>query len=146
MILVDKALAEREQNGNPIRVAIVGAGYSGRNIAYQIIHSFPGLRLVAIANRTLSAAQAALAGAGVTAVRTVDTAPALERAMRDQCVAITENAALLCEADGIDAVIEATGTVEFACGVALRAIEHRKHVILINVELDATLGPILKSY
>ena len=68
MILVDKALAEREQNGNPIRVAIVGAGYSGRNIAYQIIHSFPGLRLVAIANRTLTAAHAALAGAGVTAL------------------------------------------------------------------------------
>jgi predicted homoserine dehydrogenase-like protein len=43
-------------------------------------------------------------------------------------------------------VIEATGTVEFGCGVALSAIEHRKHVILINVELDSTLGPILKSY
>lgn len=146
MILVDRALAERERNGNPVRVAIVGAGYSGRNIAYQIIHSFPGLRLVAIANRTLTAAHAALAAAGVADVRTVDTTPALERAIRDQCVAITDNAAVVCEADGIDAVIEATGTVEFACGVALRAIEHRKHVILINVELDATLGPILKSY
>ena len=146
MILVDRALAERERSGNPVRVAIVGAGYSGRNIAYQIVHSFPGLRLVAMANRTLAAAHAALAGAGVTAVRTVDTAPALEIAMRDQCVAVTDNAAMVCEADGIDAIIEATGTVEFACGVVLRAIEHRKHVILINVELDATLGPILKSY
>jgi predicted homoserine dehydrogenase-like protein len=146
MILVDKALAERERNGNPVRVAIVGAGYSGRNIAYQIAHSFPGLRLVAMANRTLTAAHAALAGAGITAVRNVDTTPAVEKAIRDQCVAVTDNAAALCEADGIDAVIEATGTVEFACGVVLRAIEHRKHVILINVELDATLGPILKSY
>jgi predicted homoserine dehydrogenase-like protein len=146
VILVDTALAERERSGNPVRVAIVGAGYSGRNIAYQIIHSFPGLRLVAMANRTLMAAQAALAAAGVAAVRTVDTATALEKAIRDQCVAITDDATLVCQADGIDAVIEATGTVEFGCGVVLRAIEHRKHVILINVELDSTLGPILKSY
>lgn len=146
MILVDRALAERERIGNPVRVAIVGAGYSGRNIAYQIAHSFPGLRLVAMANRTLAAACAALAGAGVTAVRTVDTTPAVERAIREQCVAVTDNALAVCEAEGIDAVIEATGTVEFACGVALRSIKHRKHVILINVELDATLGPILKSY
>ena len=53
MILIDRAMAERQQSGNPIRVALVGAGYSGRNIAYQIIQSFPGLQLVAIANRTL---------------------------------------------------------------------------------------------
>src|SRR5579863_4550892 len=98
MILVDKALAERERNGNPVRVAIVGAGYSGRNIAYQIAHSFPGLRLVAMANRTLTAAHAALAGAGITAVRNVDTTPAVEKAVRDQCVAVTDNAAALCEA------------------------------------------------
>jgi predicted homoserine dehydrogenase-like protein len=146
MILVDKALAERERNGNPVRVAIVGAGYSGRNIAYQIIHSFPGLQLVAIANRTLSAAQAAVADAGLTGMRTVDSLSALEQAIHDRSVAITNDAALVCEADGIDVVIEATGTVEFGCGVVLRAIRHGKHVILINVELDATLGPILKSY
>ncbi len=146
MILVDKALAERERSGNPVRVAIVGAGYSGRNIAYQIVHSFPGLRLVAMANRTLTAAQAALAGAGLTAVSTVDSVSALEDAIGNRRVAVTNNAALICDAEGIDVVVEATGTVEFGCSVVLRAIEHRKHVILINVELDATLGPILKSY
>ena len=146
MILVDKALAERARNGNPVRVAIVGAGYSGRNIAYQIIHSFPGLRLVAMANRTLAAAQAAVAAAGVSDIRHVDSRQELEEASRHQCVAITEDASLICEADGIDVVVEATGTVEFGGGVVLRAIEHRKHIILINVELDATLGPILKAY
>lgn len=146
MILVDKALAERVRDNNPVRVAIVGAGYSGRNVAYQIVHSFPGLRLVAISNRTLAAAHAAITAAGLTAIRTVETAPAIEQAIRDECVAITDDATLVCEADGVDVVIEATGTVEFGCGVVLRAIEHQKHVILINVELDATLGPILKSY
>jgi predicted homoserine dehydrogenase-like protein len=53
---------------------------------------------------------------------------------------------LLCAASGIDAIVESTGEVEFGASVTLRAIEHRKHVILMNAELDATVGPILKVY
>ena len=146
LILVDKALAERQQKGNPVRVAIVGAGYSGRNIAYQIVKSFPGLRLVAIANRTLAAAGEAYSSAGVTDVRVVENQNALEQTIRDERVAVTDDAAVVCEAEGIDAVVEATGTIEFGAGVVMRDVEHGKHAILMNVELDATLGPILKAY
>lgn len=53
---------------------------------------------------------------------------------------------LLCQAEGINAVLEVTGTTEFAAHVTLKAIESGKHVILMNPELDATLGPILKVY
>jgi predicted homoserine dehydrogenase-like protein len=126
-------------------VAIVGGGYSGRTIVYQIINSFPGLRLVAIANRTLAAAREAYVSAGARDVRGVDTPSALEQAIRDDCFAVTHDAAVVCEADGIDVVIEATGTIEFGAGVVLAAIAHHKHVVLMNVELDATLGPILKA-
>jgi predicted homoserine dehydrogenase-like protein len=145
MIIVDKALQQRAQAGNPIRVGLVGAGYSGRNIAYQIIKSFPGLRLVAISNRTRSAAVGAYGSAGVTDVRIVENRGAIEQAIRKQQFAVSESANVLCEAEGIDAIIEATGTIEFGAGVVVKAIEHGKHIVLMNVELDATLGPILKA-
>lgn len=144
MILVDKALAERQQKNNPVRVAIVGAGYSGKTIAYQIIKSFPGIRLAAISNRNITAAREAYSSAGVTDVRLVENHKALEQAIRDNKFAVTEDASILCDAEGIDAVIEATGTTEFGAEVVLQAIKHGKHIILMNVELDATLGPILK--
>jgi predicted homoserine dehydrogenase-like protein len=146
MILIDRAIAERQRTGNPVRVALVGAGYSGRNIAYQILQSFPGLRLVAIANRTLDTARAAYASAGVTEVSVVESCDALEQAMRRQRYAVTDDASILCRTEGIEVVIEATGTIEFGAAVVAQAIEHGKHVILGNVELYATLGPILKSY
>lgn len=145
MILVDRALAERQQNDNHVRVAIVGAGYSGRTVAHQILHSFPGMRLVAISNRTLSGAQRAYSAAGVSETRIVTSPAALQQAMRDGTFAVTEDSAVVCDADGIDAIIEATGTIEFGAGVVLRAIDHGKNVILLNCELDATLGPILKA-
>lgn len=146
MILIDRALEERRNSGNPVRVALVGAGFSGREIAYQIIKSFPGMRLVAIANRSIDAARQAYIAAGINDVRTVESRVALEQAIEDGCVAVTEDAQVVCEADGIDAIIEATGTIEFGAGVVLAAVKHGKHIILMNVELDATLGPILKTY
>jgi predicted homoserine dehydrogenase-like protein len=145
VVLIDKALAERQQNGNPIRVAIVGAGFSGRNIAYQIIKSVPGLQLVAIANRTVLTAREAYSAAGVEQVRAVETPSALERAMEEKRAAVTDDARVVCEAEGIDAVLETTGTVEFGSTVVLMAVARKKHIILVNAELDATLGPILKS-
>lgn len=146
MILIDKAIAQREQQGNPIRVALVGAGYSGKNIAHQIINSFPGLRLVAIANRTLAAAREAYAFAGVSDVVEAGTSSALEQAIRLKRFVVTNDPSVVCKAEGVEVIIEATGTIEYGAGVVTQAIENRKHIILGNVELDATLGPILKSY
>jgi predicted homoserine dehydrogenase-like protein len=51
-MIVDTALREREDAGRPIRVGMVGAGATGRAIALQLGTPVPGLRLVAIANRT----------------------------------------------------------------------------------------------
>jgi predicted homoserine dehydrogenase-like protein len=142
----EAALAEIGDRREPIRVALVGAGYSGRHIAYQLIKSVPGVRLVAIANRTVAKAQAAYAAAGVTEVGTVESRNALEQAIRRERYVITGDPDVVCEAGGIDAIIESTGTIEFGAGVVMRSVKHGKHIVLVNVELDATLGPILKNY
>jgi predicted homoserine dehydrogenase-like protein len=145
VILIDKALAKRAEEKKPIRVGLVGAGYSGKKIAYQIIHSFPGLRLVAIANRTLDEAAKAYADAGVNDAKRVTDARILEDELRLGRFSVTDDPDVVCTAEGVDVIVEATGTIEFGAGVVLRAIEHEKHVVLMNVELDATLGPILKA-
>ncbi len=146
MIIVDTALKKCEQEGKPIKVAIIGAGYMGRGMALQIITAIRGMEVVAISNRTLSQASKAYEQAGVENIETVETVAQLESAISKGKCAITDDAMLLCEAEGIDAVVEATGEVEFGAHVALRAIEHKKHVILMNAELDAVVGPILKVY
>ena len=144
MIIVDTALARRERDGRPVRVALVGAGYMGRGIAYQFLRLSRGLRLVAIANRTLAEAERAYRLGGVTDLRTIQTAEELDDAVAGGSCAITQNAAALCESEFVDVVIEATGDVEFGAQTALAAIGGRKHLVLMNAELDATVGPLLK--
>jgi predicted homoserine dehydrogenase-like protein len=146
VIIVDRALAEREREGRPIRVAMVGAGFMGRGIALQIQTATPGMELVAIGNRHLDGARRAYAEAGAAEPAVVEDLSELEDAIASGTPAVTEDCSLLGRAEGVDALVEVTGTVEFAVHHVLGAIEHGKHVVLMNAELDSTVGPILKVH
>jgi len=146
MIIVDRALQGRAEAGRPISVGMVGAGFMGKAIAKQITAAVPGLKIAAIANRTLDSAREAYARAGIEEVEVVTTAAAVDDAVAHGRAAITDDPRAVCEAESIDAVIEVTGTVEFGAHAAMCAIEHGKHVVLVNAELDGTVGPILKTY
>ncbi|MGI8739283.1 MAG: NAD(P)H-dependent oxidoreductase [Gammaproteobacteria bacterium] len=144
MIIVDKALAQRQHAGNPVRVAMIGAGFMARGIALQILNYVPGMDLVAISNRSLPGAKRAYAEAGQPDVEVVESVAQLDKAISTGRYAVTEDAMLLCRTGMVDAVIEVTGAVEFGAHVVLEAITHGKHVIVMNAELDGTIGPILK--
>lgn len=146
MIIIDKLLNERQNAGEPIRVAMVGAGVVGRGLAHQITRHVEGMELVAISNRTLSSAEKAYREAGVNDFVVIETAGQLQETIRRGRPVITENALALCQAAGIDVVVEATGSFEFAASVAVETIRNGKHFVTVNAEMDGTVGPILKAY
>jgi predicted homoserine dehydrogenase-like protein len=53
---------------------------------------------------------------------------------------------LLAHSPHIDVLVDVTGSVEYGAHVVLEAFRHRKDVVLMNAELDATIGPILQTY
>ena len=144
MIIVDQALARREAEGRPVRVAMIGAGFMARGVANQIVNSTPGMVLAGIANRTPANAERAYREAGVEDIANVSTEAELQAAMKAGHAVVTDDPLMLARADGIDAVLEATGAVEYGAHAVLEAINHGKHVVLLNAELDGTVGAILK--
>jgi predicted homoserine dehydrogenase-like protein len=146
MILVDSALQARAAAGKPIRVGLLGAGFMSRGITNQIINSVTGMRLVAIVNRTIATARACYeeAGVGSEAVVEVSTSSDFERVIEQGRYAITSDPKVVCRSDMVDVIIEATGAIEYGAAVTLDAIDHGKHVVLMNAEVDGTVGPILK--
>ena len=144
MIIVDRALERRQQEGNPIRIGMVGAGYMGQGMASVIERNMVGMRVVAIANRTAETAERVFADAGVEDSVRVNDQDALDGVLARGGRAVTSDPLLLCRAPGIEAIIECTGDVEAGARVVTEAIANRKHVLLVNAELDATVGPILK--
>jgi predicted homoserine dehydrogenase-like protein len=146
MLIVDSALNKRAEENRPVRVGMVGAGFMGRGIANQIVNYTPGMVLAAISNRTVEHALQAYSLAGVDDVTTVTNQGALEDAIAKGTPAVTDDAQTLCAAEGIDVLIDATGHIEFGARLTTAAIKHGKHVVSMNAEMDATIGPLLKRY
>jgi len=144
-MIVDAALRELEATGHPIRVGMVGAGASGRAIALQLGTPVPGIRLVAIGNRTPEHGERAFREAGVTVWRCAGSAREAETAINNGFPVLTDDPSVLTGCDAIDVLVEVTGTIEAAAHMALDAFDHGKHLVLVNAELDSLLGPILKA-
>jgi predicted homoserine dehydrogenase-like protein len=146
MIIVDNALRKLEVENSHIKVAMVGAGSMAKAVAYQICKYTPGMVLVAIANRHPVKAKAVFEAAGLTEAEEVENISGLEKNVRLGVPSVCNNPLLLTGASNIDVIIEVTGTVEYSAKVTLNALKRKKHVVLINSALDATVGPILKVY
>jgi len=146
MILVDNALKERELQGRPIRVALLGAGFMSQGLANHITNTTPGMRVVGVYNRRVQRAFDLCSYAGIDDVAAPKTQREADLAIAEGKVVVTDNASLLACASGVDVLVDVTGSVEFGARVALEAFEHRKDVVLLNAEIDATIGPILQTY
>lgn len=146
MIIVDTALETREREGRPIRVALIGAGFMSRGLANHIVHTTPGMRLVGVFNRGTQRAVDLCEYAGIRDVTTPDTQAGVDLAIREGKTVATGDAFLLAGSSEVDILVDITGSVEFGARVAMEAFRHGKDVLLMNAEIDATVGPIMQTY
>ena len=146
MIIVDNMLESREREGNPIRVGLIGAGFMAKGLANTIVNSVPGMRVAAIYGRRLERASQVYEYVGLEDTMVATTQGDFEDAVSAGRPVITDDPLLVCRSDQIDALVDVTGSVELGAHAALEAFQHGKHVILMNAELDATIGPMLQVY
>ena len=146
MILVDNALKAHAAEGRTIHVGILGAGFMARGLANQIINRTPGMTVAAIFSRRPQRAIEALGYAGVSDVIEAGTQNAVEDAVRAGKAVASADAFLLARSPQIDVLVDTTGSVDFGAEVILEAFKCGKHVVLLNAEIDATIGPILQVY
>jgi predicted homoserine dehydrogenase-like protein len=146
MIIVDKALQAREEQGKPIRVGMIGAGFMGQGLTNQIVNSVPGMRMAAVYNRRPERAFHVYRYAGCDKVVTASTQGALDDAIRRSVGAVSEDPFAICRSSEIDVVVDVTGSVEFGAHIILEAFKFGKPVVLMNAEVDSTIGPILRVY
>lgn len=147
MIIVDTALKAREAQGAPIRVAMMGAGFMALGVANQIVNASHGIRLAAIyARRPPKAIEVYRYASANSNPVVAESQSAFDAAVVAGRPVVTDDPMLACRSGAIDVVLDVTGAVELGAHVALEAFAHGKHVVLMNAELDATIGPILQTY
>jgi len=101
----------------------------------------PGVHVMAVADLSVPQAREALRNTGWEEERI--SAASFAEALTSGTTHVTEDAEALIAADGIDVVVEATGVPPAGIRHALRRFYHGRHVIMVNVEADALVGPLL---
>ncbi len=136
--LLQKRVAEK----GPVRVGIIGAGKFGSMMLAQAKH-IAGYHVVGVADLNVAKARESLNRVGWE--ESQYSAKTLGEAYKTGQTCIVDNAAALAEFEGIECVIEATGHPIAGVRHALKAIEHGKHVVMVNVEADVMCGPLLAA-
>jgi predicted homoserine dehydrogenase-like protein len=139
-------LAEREDQGNRVKMALVGAGQMGATMVVSA-ESIVGFRAALVADVMIDRVTAAFAKAGVPAEQVVvtDDAKTAEQALRAGNRVATSDWHLAVTLPSVEVVVDATGVPEIGARVAYHAINNHKHIVMLTVETDIVVGRVLKK-
>ena len=146
---IARDLEARAQTGKPIRLGIIGSGEMGTDLVTQTM-LMKGIEIAAISTRRPHTAMVAMdiaygAGEGKDHASEVESRAAMSRTIDAGKIAVTSDTELMVTAPEIDVVIDATGKPGVAADFDHLAMEHGKHVVMMNVEADVTIGAWLKK-
>ncbi|CUX58449.1 putative homoserine dehydrogenase [Agrobacterium fabrum str. J-07] len=139
-------LLARQNSGRPIRIGLIGSGEMGTDIVTRVAH-MPGIEIGAICDLNIEAATKAvdIAYQEKGHSREASNATALTAAMEAGKIAVTADSSLVLENGLVDVIIDATGVPAVGAEIGLTAMENGKHLVMMNVEADVTIGAYLKS-
>jgi len=137
---LSRLLEARAEAGSPVRVGIIGAGKFGTMFLAQARRT-RGLHVVGIADLDVAKARANCRRGGWSAEQT--GAVDLDQAVKTGTTRIDDDAPALIAHPALDVLIEATGDPKVGIRHCLAAIDHGKHVVMVNVEADVLAGPLL---
>lgn len=124
-------LLEREQNGAPIKVGVIGAGQMGFGMVSQI-STIPGMIVAGISDINLDAAKRAADAYNASADKKVD-------------ILTSTDFKEIVHSQNVEVIVDATGVPEAGAKISLETLIAKKHLVLLNVEIDITVGPLMKK-
>jgi predicted homoserine dehydrogenase-like protein len=133
-------LAERARAKKPVRVGLIGAGKFGTMFLSQALRT-PGLHVVGVADLDLDRARRAFVTVGAAADRV--EAKSIGDALAGGQTYLTDDALALIAADGLEVIVEATGSPAAGIEHALACCQRQRDAVMVNVEADALAGPLL---
>jgi len=141
-----KDLAVRADSGHPVRIGLIGSGEMGTDILARA-GMMDGVEVAAISELDPAVAHRSVEIARRGRHLSVDVAGAnaLNAAVESGKTAVADSAEPLIESGLIDVIVDATGVPSVGAEIGLKAMEHGKHLVMMNVEADVTIGAYLRS-
>ena len=144
MFKINRKLKEMKDNGEIIKLAIIGCGKMGSSLISQL-SKMDAMEVKLVVNRTPRKAIKALVKAGISEDKIIFTDDYNEgyEVLEKGYVCVSTNYRLAYKLMQINAVVDCTGDPPFGAVIARKTIQYHKHMITFNVECDAVVGPVL---
>jgi predicted homoserine dehydrogenase-like protein len=143
---INERLLELEAKRTPVVIGLIGAGQMGQEILSQT-QLMKGVRVPVVVDITFERAELACRMANVDPRGVVCTndPDAAARAIASGRVVATTDWRLVMGVPAVQVVVDATGSPELGVAIALASIQARKHIVMMNVECDVTVGALLRQ-
>lgn len=122
-------LLQRQAEENPIKVGVIGAGQMGYGMIAQIA-TIPGMAVTGVSDIRQEFAQKA-ADAYLASSDTKNK------------VLVTTDFKEVIHSPNVEVIVDATGVPEVGAKIALETLIAKKQLVLLNVEIDITIGPLM---
>ncbi len=145
MYEIDSKLSELERKGTPVHVSLIGCGQMGKDIVAQI-SKMQGIVCDIVVDIDTEIAMDGYRQAGYREEDVVitDDRTVAEQAVRQGKKVASTDYKMAVAAEQTQVVIDATGSPEMGARVTMECIFHKRHIVMMNVECDVTVGPILR--
>lgn len=147
MISINKKLKALEEENKRIRVGVVGAGLMGTGLVTQM-SLMKGMTPSILVDRTEEKAIKAYLSAGITRdqIAIANSLDEMNYGMEQGKYIVSSKIEYASQANLVDVVVDATGRPDAGAEIAMNSINNRKHIVMLNIEADATIGHILNNY
>lgn len=142
MFRMKRELESLAEQGHELKLGLIGAGKMGASLLIQL-KKLRGMKAVLVVDHSSEKAQKALESSGFNNILVTSDVDEAAKHVRAGGIVVSENDDLLYKVEDLDAVVEATGNPMTGAEAALKTIEANKHIIMLNVECDSAVGPIL---
>lgn len=139
-------LKELEAKGEYIKIGLIGAGQMGTDIVSQVAQ-MDGVKVPVVADIDIERAKKAYQSAGISTEDIImsDDAEEMNNYIKEDKSVVTSDGFAVPEVESIDVIIDATGIPGVGARIGLETINNKKHIVMMNVEADVVVGPILKK-
>lgn len=144
MFGIAQELKELEEQGKYLKMAIIGCGQMGRGMTSQVIQ-MNGMKPVVVVDIMIENAKNALLHAGIQEddICEAKTPEEADKIIEAGKYVISSDAAIAINCKGVECVVDSTGVTEIGAKIAVDSIKAHKHIIMLNVECDVVIGPLL---
>ncbi len=144
MNAINERLLDLEAKGTPVTIGLIGVGQMGQEILCQV-QLMKGVRIPVVVELSFERAEVACQMARIPADRLAraESVAAAQAAIDSGRIALVTDWRFVPQLKGIQVVVDATGSPDLGVEIALESIQAKKHIVMMNVECDVTVGAIL---